>query len=203
MQNTLGVLHLFIFLLGECFMTKGELVNTLERNPVIAAVREDGWAEALSSSAEVIFYLKSNLLTFEREIAEAIKKGKIIFVHIDLAEGIGKDRTGIDFLASCGVSGIISTRNQLINYAKEKGLLTVQRFFVLDSQGLDNIRDITDSADFVEIMPGVVKKVISRFTESGKDVIAGGLIETKDEVMTALGAGALAVSTGKQKLWEI
>ncbi len=184
-------------------MTKIDLINALERSPIIAAVNDDGWDAALKSSAEVIFYLKANLITVKEKIAEALRNNKIIFVHIDLADGIGKDRTGIEFLTKCGVSGIISTRNQLINYAKDKGLLTIQRFFALDSQGLNNIRDIVDSADLIEIMPGVIQKVIERFTNSGADVIAGGLIETKDEVMMALRAGTVAVSTGKQTLWEM
>lgn len=184
-------------------MKKNDLLNALERSPVIAAVRDDGWENAVSSSAEVIFYLKANLLTVKSRICEAIENDKIIFVHIDLADGIGKDKTGIEFLANCGVHGIISTRNQLIGIAKEKGLLTVQRFFALDSQGLDSIRDVAGGADLLEIMPGVVPKIISRFSDGGATVIAGGLIETKDEVLTALNAGATAVSTGKVALWEI
>ncbi|MBQ3075076.1 MAG: glycerol-3-phosphate responsive antiterminator, partial [Clostridia bacterium] len=32
-------------------------------------------------------------------------------------------------------------------------------------------------------------------------LIAGGLIETKAEVMDALQSGAIAVSTGKEELW--
>ncbi len=184
-------------------MIKGDFINVLEKNPIIAAVRDDKWDDAISSPAKVIFYLKSNIITVKQKISEAIENNKLIFIHIDLAEGIGKDRAGIEFLAECGVSGIISTRNQLINYAKEKNLLTVQRFFVLDSKGLKNKNDITDSADFVEIMPGVVQKVIKSFTGNGIDVIAGGLIETKEEVMAALSAGATAVSTGKQSLWTM
>ncbi len=184
-------------------MTRSDLTDALERSPIIAAVRDDGFAAALSSPVEVIFYLKANLMTVRERVSEAVAKGKLIFIHIDLADGIGKDRAGIEFLANCGVSGIISTRNQLISLAREKGLLTVQRFFALDSQGLGSIRDIAGAADLIEIMPGVVPKIIERFTVNGGSVIAGGLIETKDEVMTALGAGAVAVSTGKQALWEM
>ncbi len=203
-MQTRGVLHLLSFLRGV-FMTVNGLISTLEISPVIAAVRDDNWDLALNSSAEVIFYLKANLLTVKQRIAEAISKGKLIFVHIDLAEGIGKDKSGIEFLVRCGVHGIISTRSQLIAVAREKGLLTVQRFFALDSQGLDSIRDISGvgAADFIEIMPGVVPKVIELFTEKGAAVIAGGLIESKEEVMSALGAGAVAVSTGRNNLWNI
>lgn len=186
-------------------MTKSELINALEISPVIAAVRDDGWDDALASPAEVIFYLKANLLSVKDRVCEAVEKGKIVFVHIDLADGIGKDKSGVEFLARCGVHGIISTRNQLVAIAKEKGLLTVQRFFALDSQGLDSMRDVSNAsaADLLEIMPGVIPKIIEKFAERGLTVIAGGLIETKSEVTTALRAGATAVSTGKSDLWSI
>ena len=144
-------------------------------------------------------------MTVKSRAEEAIKAGKILFVHIDLADGIGKDKSGIEFLASCGVRGIISTRNQLISIARDIGLLTVQRFFALDSQGIESIREVSNisCADLLEIMPGVIPKVIEKFTEKNIAVIAGGLIETKAEVLTALQAGAGAVSTGKSELWYI
>ena len=55
----------------------------------------------------------------------------------------------------------------------------------------------------MEIMPGVVTKVITHYTDRGMPVIAGGLIQYKSEVMDALGAGATAVSTGQPELWYI
>ncbi len=184
-------------------MTKIDIMNALERSPVIAAVNDDGWNAALKSSAEVIFYLKANIMTVKEKISETLNCNKIIFVHIDLAEGIGKDYSGVKFLSKCGVHGIISTRNQLINFAREEKLLTVQRFFALDSQGLNSIKATVGNSDFIEIMPGVIQKVLECFAKSNADVIAGGLIETKDEVMTALNVGTIAVSTGKSELWNI
>lgn len=186
-------------------MERKELFDRLERTPVIAAVRDSGFADAIASPAEVIFYLKANLLTVKQRVEEAKKNNKCVFVHIDLAEGIGKDRTGIDFLVQCGVDGIISTRSQLISCAEHAGLLTVQRFFALDSQGLDSLREMSEntSADLIEIMPGVIGKIINRFAKGGTPVIAGGLIETKTEVTGAIQAGATAVSTGRKDLWYI
>lgn len=186
-------------------MTKSKLFDRLERSPVIAAVKEDNWDRAIASPSEVIFHLKANLLTVKSRIDEAKASDKLIFVHLDLADGIGKDRTGVEFLARCGVHGIISTRTQIVNYAKEKELLAVQRFFALDSQGLSSITDTanTSPADLFEIMPGVIGKVISKFSKSRIPVIAGGLIEEKSEVTAALQFGAIAVSTGKEELWYI
>ena len=185
-------------------MTLAELKNCIERGPIIAAVEKQNWQEVLNSPVEIIFHMKTFLPTVKKCIDEAHAVGKKIFVHIDLAEGIGKDRSGIEYLNTCGVDGIISTRGQLIRFAKEMGLLTVQRFFVFDTHGFDNRGELlgTSRPDLIEIMPGVIGKVISRIAATGDiPVIAGGLVETKSEVMTALSSGAVAVSTGKIDLW--
>ncbi len=184
-------------------MLFSQLTDSLERTPVIAAVQENLWKEALASPAEVIFHLNANLLTVTKRIEQAHEAGKSLFVHMDLAEGIGKDRVGVDFLASHGVDGIISTRGQIIRHAKEIGLITVQRFFALDSKGVSGMGELLEQSkpDLIEIMPGIMGKIIHRFAGGKIPVIAGGLIETKAEVTEALHFGAVAVSTGKQDLW--
>ena len=187
-------------------MTKFEkIMDCLECNPVIAAVQQDGLAGALCSPVQIIFHLGADLLSVADEIQKAHALGKYIFIHLDLAEGIGKDRTGVSFLAQCGADGVISTKSQLIRYAKEQGLVTVQRFFALDSKGMESIEDVLKNTNphLMEIMPGVIGKAIRRFSKGYIPVIAGGLIQTKTEVTDALGAGAAAVSTGKSELWHL
>ena len=179
------------------------LTARLELSPVIAAIRDSKWTAALASPSEVLFYLEPHLSTIQNRIEDAHKAGKLIFVHLDLAEGIGKDKEGVAFLSDCGADGIISTRAQIIRFAKDLNLLTVQRFFALDSQGLDSILEMLKSSrpHFIEIMPGVIPKVLKRFALGSIPVIAGGLIEEKSEVTAALGADAIAVSTGCERLW--
>lgn len=186
-------------------MKISDIITCLECNPVIAAVTDEKWQMAVESPAQVIFYLSANLLTVKERVRQAHEAEKIVMVHMDLAEGIGRDRSGIRFLADCGVDGVISTKAQLIRLAKEQNLITVQRFFALDSKGMESIDEMLRNTNphLMEIMPGVVGKAIARFYKSGIPVIAGGLIETKQEVTEALGAGATAVSTGQQKLWYI
>ena len=181
------------------------IIDALERTPIIAAADSAGWQKAIISDVEVLFHLSANIMTIERDIKKAKANNKYIFVHIDLAEGIGKDRTGIKWLSQLGADGIISTRAQLIKSAKECGLTAIQRFFVLDSKGMNSISEMIDTArpDLIEIMPGVIPKALSLFSEKGIPVIAGGLIETKAEVTAALGSGAVAVSTGKNNLWSV
>ena len=186
-------------------MQATQLRERLECFPIIAAIRDDRWEAAVSSPAEVLFYLECNLLTVEQKIRQAHEAGKILFVHIDLSEGIGRDRAGLAYLAKCGVDGIISTKIQLIRLAKDMGLLTVQRFFALDSQGMGSVLEVLKNTKphFMEIMPGVLPKIITRLATDGTPVIAGGLIETKAEITAALRSGATAISTGRPELWEL
>ena len=186
-------------------MLPSEIIDCLELNPVIAAIRDDGWNAALHSPAQVLFYLSADLTTVATRIRQAHEAEKILLIHMDLAEGIGKDRAGIRYLAQHGVDGIISTKAQLIRTAKEMGLLTVQRFFALDSKGMESIEDMlrTSTPHLIEIMPGVIGKAIRRFCNCGIPIIAGGLIETKAEVTEAISCGAAAVSTGKESLWYL
>lgn len=186
-------------------MTKEALFDSLERCPVIAAVNDKFFDSALASPAEVIFLLGGSLITVSQRIQAAHDAGKYIFVHIDLADGIGKDRAGVQFLAQSGADGMISTRANMIRIARDQGLLTVQRFFALDSQGVDSIAEMleTSNPDLIEIMPGVIGKIIQRFAGAKAPLIAGGLVQTKAEVTQALTMGAFAVSTGMKDLWYL
>jgi glycerol uptake operon antiterminator len=54
----------------------------------------------------------------------------------------------------------------------------------------------------VELMPGVIPDVIRRFSEAVNiPVIAGGLVTERRQVIDALSAGAIGVSTGSAPLW--
>ena len=177
----------------------------LADSPVIAAVRSlPEFEEALVSPAETLFLLSASLLSLEEYIRRAHEKRKHVFVHMDLAEGLGKDAAGITFLQQIGTDGVISTRGSLIRIAREHGLQTVQRFFIVDSHSVETaIESIRScSPDCVELMPGVIPKILRRLCERvSVPVIAGGLIETKEEIIAAINAGAAAVSTGRPSLW--
>lgn len=182
-----------------------KLLSLLEQDPVIAAIGNDKWEEALQFPGKVIFYLSADLLTLDERVKQAHAAGKFLMVHMDLAEGIGKDKTGVSYLTKCGVDGMITTKSNLIRYAKEQGLVAIQRCFALDSRGLESIAEALRNTGphLMEIMPGVIPKVITKFAKSNIPVIAGGLLQTKIEVMEALGAGATAVSTGSKELWYL
>ena len=60
-----------------------------------------------------------------------------------------------------------------------------------------------DYADAIEILPGIMPKIIKRFAGlTDKPIIAGGLISDQDDAQSALNAGASAVSTTNLELIE-
>lgn len=173
---------------------------------IIPAVRNNNeFDEALNSKSPMIFDLNSSILNLEEKIKKAHQKNKKLFIHIDLAEGIGKDKEGIQYLKNLGVDGIISTRSNIIKYAREIRLSTIQRFFLLDSQSVNSIMDTAkvSKPDMIEIMPGVIYKIICNLKkELNIPIITGGLIETQDEIDQILKSGAFAISTSKKTFWK-
>lgn len=111
----------------------------------------------------------------------------------------------VDFIKNnTRADGIISTRLNIINRAKELSLDTVYRIFVLDSRAYESIEKQRHQmkADFIEILPGVMPKIIKKINQlSQQPVIAGGLISDKEDVLEALNAGAISVSTTNQEVW--
>ena len=102
--------------------------------------------------------------------------------------------------------GIISTKPSLIKKAKELGMYTILRYFLLDSMAFENIRQQQHIVrpDFIEVLPGVMPRVIKRICSSIKTpIIAGGLITDKEDVMAALSAGAIAVSSTNHQVWKM
>ena len=173
---------------------------------IIAAVRNQQELEkAVTSNAWMIFMLAPNIDDIKRQAELAHGGGKKFFIHLDLAEGIGKDEYGIRFAKAQGVDGIISTRTNIIKMAKKENLCTVQRFFILDSHSVHTTIESAkmSTADMIEMMPGPLSKIITKLSkELETPVVAGGLIETVEEAENAILSGATAVSTGKGELWE-
>lgn len=176
-------------------------------NRIIAAtVDEQSFLKAVDSPCEIIFMLSSDVLTVGDRIQRAHKAGKKVFVHIDMADGVGKDKYGVEFLRARRTDGIITTKNNLVLASKKAGMAVVQRFFIIDSKSISTAIDSVRSArpDMVELMPGIVYKAIERFSnEVNVPVIAGGLIATEDEVRKAISSGARAISTTKNELWNL
>ena len=179
----------------------------INENNIIAAVRDEiSFDLAINSKAKIIFHLSPDIENMQMLSKKAHNKNKKVFIHIDLTSGLGKDLSGIRYVKKADIDGIISTRANLIKLANECGLTTVQRVFIVDSHSIDTTMDLSKSAkpDMIEVMPGVSEKIIKILcSKTATPIIAGGLIDTKEEVKIALKSGAASISTSNQQLWEL
>lgn len=189
-----------------------EFYDAVEANPVIAAVKNDAGLQAAVEMEEiqVIFVLYGDVCTIP-EILEKIKAaGKKAMVHIDLIAGLSAKEISVEFIArQTRADGIITTKPALVRRAKELGIFAVLRFFVIDSLALKNIENLemqcgTSRPDFIEVLPGVMPKVLGRIAKVSRiPMIAGGLITEKEDVIAALSVGAIAVSSTNQDVWKL
>lgn len=133
--------------------------------------------------------------------------GKIAIVHVDMIQGLSTKKVAVDFIAhNTKADGIISTKNVLVEYAKEIGLFAIQRTFVVDSIALNTLKKQIElfHPDAVEIMPGVMPKILKIMREyTDIPLIAGGLLSDKKDVMAAFEAGVDAISATNEDVWYI
>jgi glycerol uptake operon antiterminator len=180
----------------------------LKSRPVIAGLRDSAQVEAaIRRGVGVLFILGEDILALQDSVTKAHAEGRMIFAHVDLIKGVGRDEAGVRFLAKhVGVDGILTTRSNLISPAKREGLIAVQRLFVLDSESMAAGLPTVEKAapDAVEVLPGVILPTIAQELAARgalPPLIAGGLIRTATQVEAVLAAGAVAVSTSQVSLW--
>ena len=183
------------------------LYEALQRNPIIAAVRDDGGLEAcLQEDVQVVFVLYGDLCSISGIIGRIKDAGKLAIVHADLISGLSVKEISVDFLhRNTQADGIISTRANLIQRAKELQMMTILRVFLIDSMayetalGAKNLRP-----DAIDILPGLMPSMIRKLHQAtGLPVLTGGLITHKQEVLQALDAGALAISSTAPAVWQM
>ena len=182
-------------------------LHFFETEPIIAAVKtEEQLVRALSSECNVIFFLFGNICNIPKLVESVKERGKHAFVHLDLINGLAAKEIAADYIRSfTKADGVLSTKPQILRHAKEIGLITVLRVFVLDSLALDNIEKLRAACnpDLIELVPGLMPKIIRQVHSLHRTpLIAGGLIRDKEDTMSALSAGAIRISTSCEEAWQ-
>lgn len=185
---------------------KHTFTKNLEDCPVIAAIKDsEGLESCLSSDSSIVFILFGDILTISDIVSRLKEHGKLAMVHVDLISGLSSKEVSVDFIKEhTRADGVISTKPLLIKRAKELSLYTILRLFVIDSMAYENIKKQCANVkpDCIEILPGVMPKVIKKICNTQEiPVIAGGLISDKEDIMQALDAGAVSISTTNPKVW--
>lgn len=159
----------------------------------------------LESDYECLIMLDIHLSQL-RYIGDLAKEhGKKLFIHIDLIQGLQADKNGVEFAyGECKPYGILSTKPNVITAAKQKGMVTIQRIFLIDSHSFRKSCALIAKTkpDYIELLPGISAKLIKQFKKVFQiPVLAGGFIDTMEEVDEALAAGAMAITTSRKELW--
>ncbi len=179
----------------------------LVQSQVIAAIKnEEDIEKAITSNANIVFLLTGNLLNITEYLDRLKEAQKSIFIHIDFIEGLSNTKSAIKYIAQKWKPlGIITTKSTLIKFAKEEGLMVIQRMFLIDHSAISKGISICETyhPDAIEVLPGLMPNVIDHLTRQvNLPIIAGGLISSKEDIIKGLEAGALAMSTGDSSLWN-
>lgn len=183
------------------------LISLLEDNPIIAAIKDDkGLGKVVDSRCNVVYVLYGDICNIG-SIVERIKEaGKIVIVNVDLLDGTSNKEIVIDFIRnSTRADGIISSKPSMVRAANERGFYTIHRMFLIDSMSLHNVpkQHIQSKAQIVDVVPGSMPKVLGWVQELVHvPIIASGLVCDKEDVVNALKAGALAVSSTNPMVWD-
>ncbi len=184
------------------------LKEILLDNPIISAIKSyEDLDEIIKTDIQIVFILFGSITNIHDISKKLQEHNKTVFIHVDMIEGLKPDETGILFLKdTANPYGIICTKQNELKIAQKLGLATILRIFVIDSisitKGIKYCNNFSSNNFAIEVMPGLVYKAITKISKEVKaPIIAGGLIENKSEVISALDAGALAISTTNRKIW--
>lgn len=174
---------------------------------ILPAVREMKDIEKVMKGKYQYIVLLDTHIGQLRSIMKLAKlSDKQILLHADLVHGLKNDEYAAQFLCQeIRPAGLISTRTGVVSTAKKKGLLAIQRLFLLDSIALNTSYKLLKKSqpDYIELLPGVMPHIIREVKETtGVPVFAGGLIRTAEDVESALDVGAEAVTTSRKELWK-
>ncbi|XZF75797.1 glycerol-3-phosphate responsive antiterminator [Bacillus sp. AL-1R] len=173
---------------------------------ILPAVRKiKDLEKLLTTSYKYIVILDIHIGQLKSVVSLAKQHGKKVFLHVDLIHGLQSDGHAAEFLCQeYKPDGLLSTKSNVILKAKQKGVIAIQRIFLIDSGAMEKSILLLEKTkpDYIEVLPGALTNVIAEVKErTGIPILAGGFIRTVEEVNAALNAGATAITTSDKDLW--
>lgn len=160
----------------------------------------------LESPYEIGVFLDLHIARLKNVSAMAREHGKKMLYHVDMIRGIKSDDAATEFICQeYKPYGLISTKANVILKAKQKGVLAIQRIFLIDSHALEKSYQLLEKTrpDYIEVLPGAMPDLISEVIEKVNiPVLAGGFIRKPADIENAIRAGAHGVTTSKKDLWQ-
>lgn len=190
-------------------INRDTFLEGLAKHKMIASIKDPRHIEtalSLRDQLSGIFLLMGHIGVVKGYV-DVFKEHQLpVFLHLEKIGGLSTDNYGLEYLAKViKPTGIISTKTNVIKTAKKLGLITIQRFFLVDSEGLDNIAKSLQQSepDIVELMPARIPDMIGKVKElTSLPVITGGLLYEESHVLECMEYGATAISTSRPALWR-
>lgn len=174
--------------------------------PIIASItKTEQIPYAIKSSVRRVNMMTGDILSLREMIDNLHEAGKLVYVHLEMVGGIGRDSSAVKYLAeNFGIDGIISTKSNAIAAAKQAKIRSIQRIFAIDTAAVETAIKMVGQVqpDEVELMPGLMPRIIGELKQQlNRPLIVGGLIRSETEIRTALESGADHVSIGDRRFW--
>ncbi|UVI32894.1 glycerol-3-phosphate responsive antiterminator [Paenibacillus spongiae] len=181
----------------------------LEAHRMIASIKEPKHIEIALAHRHRLsgVFLLTGHIGVVKGYVDVFKEHQLpVFLHLEKIGGLSTDFYGLDYLAKAiKPTGIITTKTNVVKTAMKMGLLTIQRFFLIDTEGLENISKSLCQVepDIVEVMPARIPemlRMVKAFTPL--PILTGGLLFEQGQAIECLNNGAVAVTTSKPELWQ-
>ncbi|MEH7009264.1 glycerol-3-phosphate responsive antiterminator [Neobacillus niacini] len=160
----------------------------------------------LKSPYEIGVYLEMHISQLKQVSAMARTHHKKMIYHVDMIQGLMSNDQATEFICQeYKPFGLISTKSSVILKAKQKGVIAMQRIFLIDSHALEKSYKLIEKTqpDFIEVLPGAMPEIITEVSRHVKiPLFAGGFIRTVADIENALKAGAHGVTTSQKDLWN-
>ncbi|SDW71757.1 glycerol-3-phosphate responsive antiterminator [Paenibacillus sp. CF384] len=193
----------------QAALNHATFLERLAAHRMIASIKDPRHIEtalSLRNQLSGVFLLTGHIGVIQGYV-DVFKQHELpVFLHLEKIGGLSTDNYGLDYLAKViKPTGIISTKTNVVKTAKKMGLLTIQRFFLVDSEGLDNIAKslALSEPDIVEVMPARIPDIFDKVKAfTSLPIITGGLLYEPEQAESCLRHGAAAISTSKPELWK-
>ncbi|MFJ5717966.1 glycerol-3-phosphate responsive antiterminator [Neobacillus sp. NPDC093127] len=174
---------------------------------VLPAIRKiEDVEKMMSSNYEYMVILDLHVSRLKPIFQMAQSNHKKLIIHMDLVHGLKSDEYSTEYICQeYKPFGLISTKGSVILKARQKGVKSIQRLFLLDTSSIEKSFALIERTqpDYIEVLPGIMPKIIKDIRNRTKrEVFAGGLIDTIEEVEQAYEAGAVTITTSNKELWK-
>jgi glycerol uptake operon antiterminator len=172
----------------------------------IKAPKQIEAAVALRNQLSGVFLLTGHIGVIKGYVDLFKQHEMPVFLHLEKIGGLSTDPYGLEYIAN-GIkpTGVITTKTNVVKMAKRLGLITIQRFFLVDTEGLDNIAKSLQQIepDIIEVMPARIPQMVEKVQAfTSIPLITGGLLSEKSHALECLRYGATGVSSSNPELWR-